>query len=146
VFAEALRFQPAPDAVTGEILIAGFETGVEFHINIAQQLPELGFAASELSLFKQQYLAVLLVAGQFLFHVADCLPEQYLGFLDAVEHGMEICLEQTRDACDQCHDVYLLRVDPDVNPVWACGRRGCRQALVKPVAGCLQKIYMPGVG
>jgi hypothetical protein len=42
-----------------------------------------------------QHLAALLVAGEFLFHLADRLPKQDAGLLDAVEHGVEIRLEQS---------------------------------------------------
>ena len=58
-------------------------------------------------------LEALLVAGQFFFHLAHRLPEQYRGFLDAIEHGVEIGLEQSRDACDKCHGGYLLQVELD---------------------------------
>jgi hypothetical protein len=34
----------------------------------------------------------------------------------------------------------------NVSSVWAVGRRGGRQALVKPAADVLQKFYMPGKG
>jgi hypothetical protein len=48
-------------------------------------------------------LALLLALCQVFLHVAKRLPEKLLRFLDAIQHGMKVGFEESRDSVYQCH-------------------------------------------
>ena len=76
-------------------------------LDVLQCRVEFPYAGFDLFLFVTQLLDAPLVAGQFLLHVADRLPQQDVGFFDAVEDRVQVGPEQARYAGNQCHGVYL---------------------------------------
>ena len=93
-FEIALRLQPAADQRACQVVLSGCEADIQFLLDFSERLLHAGLPCDHLSVLVVQHLDALFVAGQVLLHLPYGLPEQHVGFLDAIEDCMKIGPEQ----------------------------------------------------
>ena len=105
---EALRLEPALDDLARELVVAACEADVELLAELGEQRFGLALPLAERLVLVLERAHPLLAARELLFHFADGVLQQHVGFFDAVEHGVHVRREQPRHSIDERHGICLL--------------------------------------